>query len=277
MDVYNQQKLWELLRDFYNLVGLKVCIYDSDEEELVYYPEKLSSFCALLREDERMDERCRECDRRAFAQCKKTYKQYVYTCHAGLMECMSPIIYDKKIIGYMILGQIKSDLSNEFEKIADRLPADKLDELKKCYESLPAIELTKLSSAMRLLDACTGYEYLKGLVGISEKKIDLLIARYVNENLSKELSVSEICSEFRLARSEVYAIFKKYFDTTPAEYIKTRRLEKACELLERTSLLVNEIGSKCGFPDYNYFSKVFKRSYGISPREYRRGVVKNGK
>ena len=102
MDVYNQKKLWELLRDFYNLVGLKVCIYDSDEEELVYYPEKLSSVCALLREDEKMEERCRECDRRAFAQCKKTYKQYVYTCHAGLMECMSPIIYDKKIIGYII-------------------------------------------------------------------------------------------------------------------------------------------------------------------------------
>ena len=59
MDVYNQKKLWELLRDFYNLVGLKVCIYDSDEEELVYYPEKLSSFCSLLREDAKMDERCR--------------------------------------------------------------------------------------------------------------------------------------------------------------------------------------------------------------------------
>ena len=277
MDVYNQKKLWELLRDFYNLVGLKVCIYDSDEEELVYYPEKLSSFCALLREDEKMEERCRECDRRAFAQCKKTYKQYVYTCHAGLMECMSPIIYDKKIIGYMILGQIKSDLYNEFEKIADRLPKDKLEELKKRYESLPSIELTKLSSAMRLLDACTGYEYLKGLVGISEKKIDLVIARFVNENLDKELSVTEICSEFRLARNEVYAIFKKYFDTTPAEYIKTRRLEKACELLENTELRINDIGSKCGFPDYNYFSKVFKRFYGISPREHRRGAVKSNK
>lgn len=275
MDVYNQKKLFELMQDFYNLVGLKVCIYDSAEEELVFYPEKLSSFCSLLRENRDMDERCRECDRRAFAQCKKTYKQYVYTCHAGLVECMSPIVYDKKIIGYMVLGQIKSDRHMEFEKISDRLISDNLSELKKRYESLPVIEIDKLNSAMRVLDACTGYEYLKGLISMSDKKIDVLIGRYVNDNLSRELTVSKICTEFHLSHSEIYSIFKKYFETTPAEYIKTRRLEKACELLERTDMPINVIGSKCGFPDYNYFSKVFKHAYSTSPRNYRKSVTKD--
>lgn len=274
MEIYDQKKMCELTKDFYNLVGLKVCIYNSDEEELAFYPEKLSSFCAVLREDAEMDNRCKECDRRAFAECKKTYKQYVYTCHAGLVECMSPIVFDKKIIGYMVLGQIKTGEHTDFEKIADRLPANKLDRLRNEYNSLASIGMDKLSSAMRILDACTGYEYLKTLVGRGEKRIDVLVSEYINENINGDLSVPRLCAKFHLSHSEIYSIFKRYFNTTPAEYIKERRLEIACGLLENTELSINKIGSKCGFPDYNYFSKVFKKAFGISPRNYRKSSAK---
>ena len=41
MEIYDQKKLYELVKDFYNLVGLKVCIYDSSGEELLFYPQKL--------------------------------------------------------------------------------------------------------------------------------------------------------------------------------------------------------------------------------------------
>jgi len=270
MDIYDQKKLRELARDFYNLVGLKVCIYDANEDELAFYPEKLSPFCALLREDKEMDRRCLECDRKAFAECKKTYKQHFYTCHAGLLEYMSPVVFDGKIIGYMVLGQIKAEKNKDFEKISPRLPEDKRDALQKCYNELSSIGLGKLKSAMRILDACTGYEYLKGLLEKSENKIDLRIADYVNANLDAPLSVPLMCSEFHLSHSEIYSIFKRYFNSTPAEYIKVRRLSKACELLKNTNMQINKIGSECGFPDYNYFSKIFKREYGISPRAYRK-------
>ena len=67
-----------------------------------------------------------------------------------------------------------------------------------------------------------------------------------------------------------HEIFKEYFDATPAEYIKECRVEKACELLRSTRLPVCEIAEICGIPDYNYFSKIFKRKLGISPREFRK-------
>ena len=270
MKFYDQEKLYRLVKDFYNLVGLKVCVYDSAGEELSFYPEKLSSFCALLRQDKNMNKRCEECDRKAFAECRRTYKQCFYICHAGLMECVSPIVFDKKIIGYMVLGQIKEKDHADFDAISNRLPPEKIEELRSCYENLPIIDGEKLESAMRILDACTGYEVLKGLDYSSENKIDVLIEKHINDNLAGDLSVPNLCSEFRLSHSEIYLIFKRYFNASPAEYIKARRLGKACELLEATALQINEIGQKCGFPDYNYFSKIFKRAHGISPREYRK-------
>ena len=271
MEAYNLKKMQELLHDFYYLTKIKICIYDSMENELCFYPEKLTPFCAMLRENEDMDARCRACDRHAFAQCKKTHRQYVYTCHAGLVEGISPILHDDRIIGYIAVGQIKSDPLVNFEPLGRQIPEERRAILHSLFESLPVTEEEKISAAMRILDACTGYEYLRGLAGGAKAQIDLRLSAYVDEHLSEELTVRTLCTQFRLSHSEIYAIFREYFEATPAEYIKGRRLDRACRLLRETNLPVGEIARRCGIPDYNYFSKIFKRTFALSPREYRRG------
>ena len=60
MNDYNLTKLRDLLQDFYYLTKIKICIYDSSGNELCYYPEKLSPFCALLRQSDEMEKRCLE-------------------------------------------------------------------------------------------------------------------------------------------------------------------------------------------------------------------------
>lgn len=274
MVAYNLKKMRELLHDFYYLTKIKICIYDSDGNELCFYPEKLSPFCAMLREDVKMDERCRSCDRHAFAQCKKTNRQYVYTCHAGLVEGISPIVHNDRIIGYIAVGQIKADPDADFERLAAQIPEPRRSLLQNLFRDLPVTEEEKISSAMRIMDACTGYEYLKSLaIGVGEQ-IDARLSAFVEAHLGEELTIRTLCASFHLSHSEIYSIFKEYFETTPAEYIKERRLSRACRLLVETSLPVGEIARRCGIPDYNYFSKIFKRSFHTSPRDYRKNQLK---
>ena len=125
------------------------------------------------------------------------------------------------------------------------------------------------------MDACTGYEYLKTLVSAEENRIDKRIEKFINSNLKNDLSVTALCSEFRLARSEVYSIFKEYFGTSPAEFIKNRRLNYAGKLLVTTHYPVNKIATLCGISDYNYFSKNFKAFFGVNPTKYRKNFVKH--
>lgn len=270
MKNYNLEKMQELLRHFYNLTNIKICIYDNAENELCFYPEKLSPFCSLLRTNPQMSERCKNCDQQAFYTCKKTREQYTYTCHAGLLECVSPILYDGKIIGYIAIGQIKTSNKFDFSYLGNNLPLSFYTKLQKRFNELPTVELDKINSAIKILDACTGYEYLKTLVSASENKIDILLDEYINQHLTDDLSVATLCSRFHLSHSEIYSIFKEYFSTTPAEYVKMRRLKTACNLLKQTTLPVNKIAKQCGIPDYNYFSKIFKSVYKISPREFRK-------
>lgn len=270
MEAFLQKKMTDLLRDFYTLTGIKICVYDKVGNELCYYPAKFSPFCALLRGDPSLDARCRACDRHALIQCKKTHEQYVYTCHAGLTECVSPILVGESIVGYIVVGQIKADKSADFAKIADSLPVALREELSQEFERLPVIGHERLGAAMRILDACAGYEHLKRLVNTSDRQIDTLLERYIHEHLREDLSASLLRAEFHLSHHELYTLFRDYFHTTPAEYIKARRLKQACRLLTTTDLAVSAIARECGIPDYNYFSKIFKREVGTSPRDYRR-------
>lgn len=261
MKTYDLQKMQELLHDFYNLTGIKICIYDSAENELCYYPEKLTPFCRVLREHKDMDEKCRECDKRAFEECKKSHRRAVYTCHAGLLECFSPILYGEKIIGYIVIGQIRSNHAAHVE--TDGRLAD-------LFDALPVLPMDKINSAIRILDACAGYEYLKTLVSDYDERIDARIADFIEENLSGDLSVAVLCKKFYLSRTELYSLFKEYFGATPADFIKERRLQKACRLLEQTHLPIGTIAEQCGIPDYNYFSKQFKKMFGLSPSVMRK-------
>ena len=101
-------------------------------------------------------------------------------------------------------------------------------------------------------------------------KIDATIGAYINEHLADDLSVQALCSRFRISRSEMYSIFKEYFNSSVADFVKNRRLNRACALLRETELPVNKIAEQCGIPDYNYFSKTFKKYCGMSPREFRK-------
>ena len=270
MQVIDTEALLRILHDFYNLTGIKTCFYDATGKELCFYPKKYGDFCALLRNDPQMNARCEQCDKQAFAVCKKMHKQYLYTCHAGLQECISPILQENEIVGYIVIGQAKSNASTEFFSLLERLPSEQMTNLQNAYARLPAIDSEKLLSATRILDACTGYERLKTLAVRQASPIDLQMDKFIRDRLNEELSVPLLCSKFHLSHSELYAIFKEYFDSTPADYIKKCRLSHACKLLKETALPVHKIATRCGIPDYNYFSKVFKRAYGTSPREYRR-------
>lgn len=273
MSSFDLQSLKKLLYDFYNLTGIKTCLYDATENELCFYPTRLSTFCKVLRADEKIDQRCKECDKRAFATCRKTRSQYIYTCHAGLQECVSPIICDNYIVGFIMIGQIKNGNEYNFRNLEQELPEALKQRLRFAYHSLPSISEERVLSAFRILDACAGYELLKTLVQIYKKPIEAQIEQYIHENLVSHLTVAHLCAKFHLSHSEIYRLFREHYCCAPAEYVKKARLAHACKLLTTTDLPVNRIAIRCGIPDYNYFSKIFKVNHGVSPTEYRKSAL----
>ena len=92
---------------------------------------------------------------------------------------------------------------------------------------------------------------------------------YISLNLSEKISSEDIAREANISVSYLLRIFKEEIGDTVTGYIAKKRCQKAAELLRESSLPIQEISSFVGYPDNNYFVKVFKRIYSVSPSVYR--------
>ncbi len=95
------------------------------------------------------------------------------------------------------------------------------------------------------------------------------ILEYINQNISSKLTLNILCESFHISKCYLCHIFKASTGLTVYEYILSIRLAKARQMLEDTDKSISEIALQCGFSDFSYFSKAFRASEGITPRQYR--------
>lgn len=91
---------------------------------------------------------------------------------------------------------------------------------------------------------------------------------YLHENLSKPMSVSFLAAMEHLCVSRYRTLFHKATGMSPTEYITKLRMHRAAELLIQTNLQVFDIALSVGYEDPQYFSRVFRRTWGVSPAVY---------
>ncbi len=96
-----------------------------------------------------------------------------------------------------------------------------------------------------------------------------IIKDYIDRNYKKDISAKDVAGI--LGYSDVYfsKVFKQLFDDNFINYLTKIRMDRAKLLLKDVSFNIKEVGKSVGYADSNYFTKVFKRSIGISPSEYR--------
>ena len=96
------------------------------------------------------------------------------------------------------------------------------------------------------------------------------LKQYLYDHFSEELNLTRISREFYLTPSYLCDIFKKYTGCTITGYLLKIRMEKASGMLLNTNLSLVEIAAQVGYSDYNYFSRLFKRYFNISPNAFRK-------
>ncbi len=93
--------------------------------------------------------------------------------------------------------------------------------------------------------------------------------QFIRYNYYRNLSAQEIADNIGITRGYLSSCFKEVFQLSVQEYITEYRLKKAKEMLLDSDLKIKEIAFYTGYQDELYFSKVFKKKYGISPRVFR--------
>ena len=103
-----------------------------------------------------------------------------------------------------------------------------------------------------------------------EERIINSITRFIQEHLAEEMSLSVLSEEFHMNPQYISQLFKNEIGVGFLAYLTSIRMEKAKKLLLSTSLSIGEVAEQSGYGDYRVFTKVFKKSEGITPSQYRR-------
>ena len=111
---------------------------------------------------------------------------------------------------------------------------------------------------------------VKGILGSLFKSSKYAFEDIIEANLYENLKLDDLAFFAGMSLSTFKRNFSKIYGTSPTNYIKQRRLEKAAQMLTETTQRVSEIAYECGFNDVGYFSKAFQSAYHNSPSDYRK-------
>lgn len=144
-----------------------------------------------------------------------------------------------------------------------------LDVLEKGY-STEHLEYINIS----LWQLFSSFLYQKYIVEIGkpDDESDVISSsiQFMQDNLDKPISVSEIAEHFNYSSSHFFSLFKKRTGYSPIHYFNHLKIQKGCQYLSFSEISVKELSYKLGFEDPLYFSRLFKKIMGESPLKYRK-------
>lgn len=97
-----------------------------------------------------------------------------------------------------------------------------------------------------------------------------LLLDYIDEHYAEPISLTEMARHFHFNPSYLSSFFAAHHHEGFKEHLNRVRIDKAADLLRKGDIPISEISSRVGYGDHSYFCKVFKKSTGLSPTQYRR-------
>ncbi len=99
---------------------------------------------------------------------------------------------------------------------------------------------------------------------------------YIRANYGEDLSLTQMANKVHLNANHLSDVFKKVAGMTFVSYVLKVRMEKAGEFLKMNGIQIGQIARLVGYEDERYFSTIFKKTYGMTPSEYRKSHVLHG-
>jgi AraC-like DNA-binding protein len=169
-----------------------------------------------------------------------------------------------------MIGQLRDtdEIDENLFPVWDSLPTGRAP-LSDAYSEMPVTEREKIRASAHILHACAMSIWFGEYVKLREEDLPIRLDKYIRANIASDLSIGRICKDLEVGRTVLCACASRHLGMSIGALIRTRRLELAKKLLSETLEPISVIADKTGFPDYNYFTRMFKRHAGATPSAYR--------
>lgn len=152
-------------------------------------------------------------------------------------------------------------------------------EIEKEEASADPLKGLRIAASLHLLlyHLCQAFppeETKKPLPSREDRETQKRMIHYINENFGEKITLDAIAAAGQVSKSKCSSLFRTYIGLTPIDYVNEYRLGVSRGLLEKEDTPIADIAYTCGFTSQSYFTKLFRQSFHMTPREYRAAARK---
>ena len=288
-----QKQLEKLLKCLYYCLELPISALDESGDIICEFGRPIS-FCRcfkkMLPRQSAREDSCQKLHAEAGRRAMKSGTPFIFSCHASLRHLSFPLNSGKQRFGSILVGPFLTEEPEPdmFVDISKRYSpeARELLELYKEAESVPRITPERAEQISWLISYLfspylspetaiphamvqeeereTDRSDLQNGTDVIEKAIT-----YMKQHYNQHLTLKETAGHVELNPSYFSTLFKQSCGSSFKEYLNYIRIEEGKKLLAGTDISILDIAIAIGFEDQSYFTKVFKKYTGLTPKQYR--------
>ena len=266
-------------RAFSDATGLPLRLRPVESWQLPHHGQrKENKFCAMLAEKSRACAACLQVQQ-CLAETARDGSKTV-NCAAGLSDTAVPVKLGDRVVGFLHTGQIfrKKPTPSQWEKVAQlakewgvQIPEQ---QLRDAWFKTRVVNQKEHDAVVRLLEIFADHlsDLSNQIIVQQENAEPPMITRakhYIRENQAEELSLGQVAKAVNASSFYFCKMFKKGTGLNFTEYVCRVRIESAKNLLLNPNLRISEIAYQVGFQSLTHFNRVFKKTVGEAPTEYR--------
>ncbi|MEZ0535715.1 PocR ligand-binding domain-containing protein [Caldicellulosiruptoraceae bacterium PP1] len=273
-EIIKYDDLKKVLDNFSIVTGISTNFLTAENEWIENEKKGTCEFCKIMKQNYNGGMACRNSDIQGSMCAQQKKDIHIYKCHMGLTEVTIPLFFNNIFIGTLFIGQILDreptpDMWDKIEILVSSEPID-ISKLKDAFFKITYISEEKLMYVIEMLNIVAKYIIDSEMIRISSLSTIKKVEEYIKNNYMNNITLEDIANLVYLSPTYLSYLFKKQTGITFKEYLIGQRLKKAQELMDNTDYSIGEISKLVGIDDQNYFSRLFKAKYGISPLNYKK-------
>jgi AraC-like DNA-binding protein/ligand-binding sensor protein len=257
----------DIFNHFTALFDIRIAYFAPDGSELkVGMDRPWCLYCRLLRQDIGEEARCLAMDRDRREDAVRERHLVHYRCHAGLTEAIKPLYFDESLLGFIMIGQIRTDPVLPAEKQVRWQELSGTSALRDAFETLPFIGVERFGHILGLFSSLVDYVVQQHFITIRGQKRTSGVVDWLRQHYMENLSLAEAASMVGVSAYRLAHLLREEQGRTFKQLQQSIRLQKAEQLLEHIhGISVKEVAERCGFDDPLYFSRIFRKARGHAP------------
>lgn len=265
------QKIFDHFSSCFNI---RILFYSPDGDMLnVGLNQPDSQYCQLIQDRLFGIDACLKTDQQKRDESALLHSMICYRCHAGLMEAIMPIYSDGHLLGFVAIGQFRSNEEIP-EDIAQKWACKHgSNEIEQAYACLPCVPQEQIDHILGLFSVLVEYIVSQRMVGLSGSQLLQEIMTYMESNVHRDISLAEVADAVGKSTSTVSHLFTHKLNRSFKQVLTQIRLDKAEELMSADpNIKLKDIAAKVGYADGLYFSRIYRKSRGSPPSRFAKGM-----